>query len=388
MHNIRRSIRLLSVESIITSGVFAMPIFTSFFQYEIGMTMTQIALSQSLFTVALLVLNVPAGWIADRFSRKWCNIAGDLICVGGFFGYSQATTFFDIVVFEIVLGIGLAFSGGADFALFKAYSAIAGLSYEKLIARITSWRFVMEIAAVLIGGYIGATNPRLAIGLSAAQSAIGAVLSLFIVEAGERRVTESHPLRDMVNITRYALSENRPLALRIAAFVIGREATHHLVWLLTPLALLAGVPAWLVGTAWAFNLASAWLGSNVAHRYSLHMSDAMIIFVGCITYVLAGLALSVSVSLMTIGLYAGFGFARGWYAATLIPMVQRHTPADIQTTVLSVAGSAAQIVYIPAGWLLGYLADISLQTSVLGSMIIFLPAFVWVILAIQRLERR
>lgn len=388
MHNIRRSIRLLSVESIITSGVFAMPIFTSFFQYEIGMTMTQIALSQSLFTVALLVLNVPAGWIADRFSRKWCNIAGDLICVGGFFGYSQATTFFDIVVFEIVLGIGLAFSGGADFALFKAYSAIAGLSYEKLIARITSWRFVMEIVAVLIGGYIGATNPRLAIGLSAVQFTIGAVLSLFIVEAGERRVTKSHPLRDMINITRYSLSENRPLAVRIAAFVIGREATHHLVWLLTPLALLAGVPPWLVGTAWALNLASAWLGSHIAHRYSLHMSDAMIIFVGCITYVLAGLALSVSVSLMTIGLYAGFGFARGWYAATLIPMVQRHTPADIQTTVLSVAGSAAQIVYIPAGWLLGYLADISLQTSVLGSMIIFLPAFVWVILAIQRLERR
>lgn len=388
MHKIRRSIQLLSIESIITTGVFAMPIFTIFFQQEIGMSLEQIALSQSLFTLALLVLNVPAGWIADRFSRKWCNIAGDLICVGGFLGYSQATTFFDVVVFEIVLGIGLAFSGGADFALFKAYSALTGLSYEKLIARITSWRFVMEIAAVLIGGYIGAANPRLAIGLSAAQFAIGAALSLFIVEAGERRITESHPLRDMVNITRYALSENRPLALRIAAFVIGREATHHLVWLLTPLALLAGVPAWLVGTAWALNLSSAWLGSHIAHRYSTQMTDAQIMIVGFTAFMTAGVALSISVSLLTIGLYTGFGFARGWYAATLIPMVQRHTPGDVQTTVLSVAGSVAQLFYIPAGWLLGFLADISLQTSVLGSMVIFMPAFLWITLAIRKSERR
>lgn len=387
MHKITRSLKLLSIESIITSGVFAMPIFTSFFQYEIGMSMTQIALSQSLFTLALLVLNVPLGWVADRFSRKWCNIAGDVICAGGFIGYSQATTFGEIVVFEIVLGIGLAFSGNADFALFKAYSALAGLTYEKLIARLTSWRFVMEIVAVLSGGYIGATNPRLAIGLSAVQSIIGAVLCLFIVEAGARRVTESHPVRDMLNIARYSLSENRPLAIRIAGYVIGREATHHLVWLLTPLALLAGVPAWLVGSAWALNIANAWLGSHLAHRYSTDLSDTQIMIVGFVAFMIAGTALSLSVSLATIGLYAGFGFARGWYTATLTPMVQRHTPQDIQATVLSVAGSVAQIVYIPTSWLLGILADVSLRLSVLGSLAIYAPAFIWVIIMTRRYER-
>jgi hypothetical protein len=242
MSSIKRSLQILSIESVITTGVFAMPILTSFFQYNIGMSLGQIALSQSAFTAALMILNVPTGWIADRFSRKACNIAGDLICAIGFLGYSQATTFSEVVLYEIVLGVGLAFSGGADNALFKAYAHILKISFEKHIARITSWRFVMEILAVLVGGYIGASQPRTAIALSAVQFFVGAILSLFIREAGERRITEVHPVRDMVNIGTYALHGNKQLATRISALVIGRESTHHLVWLLTPLLLFAGVP--------------------------------------------------------------------------------------------------------------------------------------------------
>lgn len=388
MSSIKRSLQILSIESVITTGVFAMPILTSFFQYNIGMSLGQIALSQSAFTAALMLLNIPTGWIADRFSRKACNIAGDLICGFGFIGYSQATSFSEVVLYEIVLGIGLAFSGGADNALFKAYARILKISFEKHIARITSWRFVMEILAVLVGGYIGASHPRTAIALSAVQFFVGAILSLFIREAGERRITEVHPVRDMVNIGTYALHGNKQLATRISALVIGRESTHHLIWLLTPLLLFAGVPAEIVGAAWAVNLASAWCGSMAASRYSMHMQDWRIITVGAAVYTVAGITLSLSVTLATIGLYAGFGFARGWFAATLTPMIQRHTPGDMQATVLSVAASVAQLLYIPVGWLLGEIADVSLQYSLIATMVLFVPAYAWIISQIIRSERR
>jgi MFS family permease len=388
MRAIERSLRILSIESVITKGIFAMPILTTFFQYNIGMSLGQIALSQSLFIIALMLTNVPTGWIADRFSRKACNIAGDLICAIGFLGYSQATSFSDVVPYEIVLGVGLAFSDGADNALFKAYANILQISFEKHIARITSWRFVMEILAVLVGGYIGATHPHAAIGLSAIPFFVGAMLCLFIREAGERRITEVHPVRDMIDIGTHALHGNKQLANRISAFVVGRESTHHLIWLLTPLLLFAGVPAEIVGAAWAVNLASAWCGSMVASRYSVHMQDWRIIAVGASVYAVAGITLSLSVTIATIGFYAGFGFARGWFAATLMPMVQRHSAADMQSTVMSVAGSAAQLLYAPVGWILGEVADVSLQYSLIATMVIFLPAFAWIISQTIRSERR
>lgn len=380
--------RLLSIESVITTGVFAMPILTSFFQYNIGMSLGQIALSQSMFTVALMLLNIPTGWIADRFSRKACNIAGDLICAAGFIGYSQATTFTDVVIYEIILGIGMAFSGGADNALFKEYAHRLKISFEKHMARITSWRFVMEIVAVIIGGYVGATQPRVAIAMSAVQFLIGATLSIFIREVGERRVVDIHPVRDMINIGSYAVHHNTQLATRIYALVIGRESTHHLIWLLTPLLLYAGVPAQVVGTAWALNLVSAWLGSMTASRYVARLRDWQLLVIGATAYAIAGATLSLSISLATIWLYAGFGFARGWFAATLTPMIQRHTPRDIQSTVISVAASMAQLVYIPVGWGLGEIADVSLRYSLIATMTVFLPAFAWITLRLRQLDRR
>jgi hypothetical protein len=68
--NYRRSLRLLQIEAVLTAMMFAMPIFTIFFKDEIGLSYAQIGLSQAVFTIPLLTLNIASGWIADAFSLK------------------------------------------------------------------------------------------------------------------------------------------------------------------------------------------------------------------------------------------------------------------------------------------------------------------------------
>ncbi|MFZ2494550.1 MAG: MFS transporter [Candidatus Saccharimonadales bacterium] len=371
-----RNVRLLQLEMVITAMIFAMPILNVFYKDEIGMSLAQVGASQAVFTIAVLLLNIPTGWLADRFSRRWCNVFGDLTASAGFFYYAFAESFSDVVIAEIAIGIGMAFSSGADIGLLRAYAQSLKISYQKLAAATNTLRPIGEMIAMIIGGIVGATQPRLAIGLSAATYLMGALISLFIKEVGERRVTQTHPLRDMANIAHYALHGHRPLAWRIFAYAIGRTVTHPLIWLFTPLMILAGVPAQIIGVGWALNLAMVSVGSFVAHRWSEQLPEWQQFAVGSITFILAATTLAINTSLVTISIYCLFGFVRGWMASTTLPALQAYTPDDIQSTVTSVAASTAQLMYIPLVWGFGALADISLQASLLGSIVIFSPLLI------------
>lgn len=370
---IKHSLALLKIEAVLTSMVFAMPILNVFYAKEIGLSLAEVGLAQAAFTAAVFTLNVPTGWLADRFSRKACNVAGDTIAALAFVYYAFAQTLGDIIVAEIAIGIGLAFTNGADTGLLLAYAKKLGVSYTRINAQIASWRPLAEMGAVTLGGLIGAQNPRLAIALSGVSYGVGALLSLAITEVGERRITQRHPLHDMAVITHYTLRGNKQLAWRVAAYAFGRESTHPLVWILTPLMLMAGVPMQVIGLGWAINLALVWVGAHTARRYGAPLQDWQQIAVGLIIFSVAAATLSVNVSLATIGLYAAFGFVRGWFSATLMPMLQQHAPADIQSTVTSVAGSAAQLLYIPLVIGFGALGDIAPNMSVAGALVVFTP---------------
>ncbi|PLS80648.1 hypothetical protein CYG49_04600, partial [Candidatus Saccharibacteria bacterium] len=137
MNETRRSLRFLKIEAVLGAAFLAMPIITEFYQ-SIGMNYAQIGLSQAIFTLALVLLNVPTGWLADRFSRKWCNFIGDLLTALGFMYYAFAQSFSDIIVAEVIIGIGMAFTNGADIALMRAYCKQLLLNFEQQWAQVVS----------------------------------------------------------------------------------------------------------------------------------------------------------------------------------------------------------------------------------------------------------
>lgn len=385
--NLQRSLMLLKAENVLTSVLLAMPIMNLFFAEEIGMTMSEVGLSQALCGIAILALNIQTGWLADRFSRKACNLGGDIIITVALAFYAFAQTFSDVVFAEILFGIGAAFTSGADTGLLRAHCAILGESYGKVNAQLQSYRLIAGAIAMAIGGAIGAYDLRLVMGLSAVTFGIGAILSLFIEEVGERRVNQISPLRDMAQITKHALRGNKHLAWSIAAYALGNESTHAMVWLLTPLLVVAGVPAQIIGIAWALNIAVAWCGARLAERYADELMEWQRVLVGACAICVASFALMIDVNLVTVAFYAGYGFTRGWFGATLMPIVQSHASDDIQSTVSSIAGSVAKVLYIPLVWAIVALGEYDLRLSVAGSFFVFIPLLLLAMSKIRRFER-
>lgn len=392
----RRSLRLIKLEIALTAALFAMPIMNVFYAKEIGMDYAQVGIAQAVFTLALIAMNIPTGWIADRFryGRKGCNIAGDVVAAIGFGYYALADTFVDIIVAEMLVGIGLAFSGGADAALIRAYCIGLGLDQTRVRAGIHALRTGAEMGAVVIGGIIGAHNLRLAIALGVATYAAGAVISMFLIEAGEHHDgkdahgQQQHPVRGMWGTVKYTLHGHKQLAWSVAAYAFGREMTHPVVWVLTPLMLVAGIPPALLGVGWAANLFCALLGSLAARHWAPSLRESQRLSVGLIVFVAGASVLSVHVSLGTIVLFGCFGLTRGWMAPIIEPIVQRHAPDALQSSVVSVAMTTGNVLYMILVVSFGFLADIDERLSVAASLVLFAPALLLVIAKLRVYERR
>jgi MFS family permease len=374
--NIRWSLRFLQIEVILTGVLLSMPIMVPFYK-SIGMDQGQIGLSQAIFTAVLLLVNIPTGWLADRFSRKFCNAFGDLGCALALIIYSQAHSFAEVVFAEVVFGIAIAFSQGADSALLRAYSSFfdsSGKFFRKQNALLATWQPIAQAVGLIAGGIIGASDPRLAIGVSAAPFIVGSILSFFIREAGDR-LTSVHrnPIRDMVRVTRESVGRDPYLRWLIIAHAVGREITHVMIWALTPILLIAGVPLAIVGVAWVINSAMVALGARLAHRFAEPLRAWQRFMVPMIT-VLTGLTImSIHLSAGTVWLYALLGLAQGWTAATLLPMVQLEAPDSHQASIVSIAKSAAQLLYIPLVWVVGLAGNMDIRFTMLTTVIVFTP---------------
>ena len=75
----KKNLKLTIIETILTSigAGFSIPIINLFWN-SIGMNQADIGFTQMIFTIAIVCLDIPMGYIADRFNRKAINIIGDI----------------------------------------------------------------------------------------------------------------------------------------------------------------------------------------------------------------------------------------------------------------------------------------------------------------------
>lgn len=370
-----RNLHLVTFESAITAGLLSMPIMTPFF-YSIGMNNAEIALSQSLFTIVVSLLNLPMGWIADRLSRKWANVIGDFGCAFGHLFYAAVRGFTGVVFCECWLGAFLSLSQGVDFALLKHFSGQiddAPENYRRQSARLAFWQHFCSLLLVLLGGPIGALNFRLAIALSSLPYFAGGLASLFLKDDSKRlHPTHSSPLRDLSRIVRSAFQKPR-LRWRLIAYAIGREMTHGIIWFLTPMLVLAGLPLGVASVAWAIDSFARILGARLALRYAPRLKSSQIFALPLLLMALSMSVLTVSINLFTINFYFLMGIVCGWTGATLLPLVQEETPPAEQTTIISLAKVMGQALYVPTSLIIGWAADFELRYAALATLLIFLP---------------
>lgn len=374
-----RSLWWLRAEMIATSALVAMPIMTIFYRQTLGMSMADIGWSQAACNMTILLLTVPLGWVADRLSRKWCNVIGDAICAMSLLYYATATSFTQVVLAEVVFGIGAAFSNGVDGALMREYCERLGQSLHKISANTTTIGLVWSLVAVMIGGWVGSFSPRLAIALSATVFMFGTFAAWQLRDGTKLNAPVSsdtftgrlcHAGKDMWRVVTTSVWHDKKLRLRIAAHVFGREVTHPLVWILTPLLLVAGVALALVGLGWAANTVCTIGGSLLASRYAtLPFSNKFAL--GSLVALTAAATIAFGHGWITVACYGVFGLVNGWFRPVLMAEVAINAPAKDVTTVTSLAGALTQLLYFCIVPTIVGAGESNVQQSLLATLVIF-----------------
>lgn len=344
-----------------------MPVVVLFYQ-DSGMGMQDIFILKAIYSVAIVILEVPSGWMADFWGRKRTLLIGSLLGFAGFFSYSFAHGFWAFALAEIILGAGHAFVSGADSAmLFDSLKADHKTgSYLKHEGRITSAGNFGEALAGIAGGLLAAFSLRMPFYFQTLVAAMAIPAALTLIEPRVHSVEHIYSLKKIFLNIRSAMMNNQPLRQSMLISALTGTATLAFAWLVQPYFIAVGVPVELYGIFWtALNL-TVGISSVFAHRVVIFINPRylMIIIILAITvgYLLSG----VVISWFGISFLFLFYLVRGMATPLLKNHLHLYTNSDVRATILSVRDFSIRIIFAVVGPILGWLTDnVNLQAAFL-----------------------
>ncbi|GFO69579.1 MFS transporter [Geomonas limicola] len=359
MKNLPANIRNLYIFSFLQMTLFPMAIITLFWKDHIGLTLTQILLLQSIFSVATLALDYPAGYVSDRVGYRCAlNIAAALGIVGWAI-YIWAHSFATVLLAEIVLGMSLSFVSGSDSALLFETLRAQGdeQSYARHQGRMHGFAQVGEATGAILAGVIYAWDARLPFVLQVAVWALGLLVTRQLVEIPRAHAPARSHLAEALATARYAFGENRHLRYTILLNTVLGIASFYPVWLIQPYMQNAKVPLGWFGPVWAGANLTVALCALASHRVYLRLGDRgmVLLFLGLVGVGYLGLGLSAGI--WGFLFYYLLTCMRGLRGPMMLTHTQRESSSANRAATLSLQSVSFRLLFVVTGPLAGRLAD-------------------------------
>jgi MFS family permease len=342
-----------------------MPVVVLFYQ-DNGMGMHEIFVLKAIYSVAIVMMEIPSGWMADVWGRKKTLLLGSILGSAGFLIYSFSYGFWAFVVAEIVLGIGHSFVSGADSAmLFDSLKASKKDDrYIKLEGRITSIGNFSEAIAGIAGGFLAAISLRTPFFFQFGVAVIAIPAALTLVEPKMHSIKHLHSLKKMVQNIQHTFVHNQNLRIAILLSAVTGTATLTFAWFVQPFFKAIHLPVEMFGIFWtALNL-TVGISSVFAHNFEKitgkKWSLISIILLLGFGYLFSG----ISISYYGLAFLFLFYLIRGLATPLLKNYINQYTESEVRATMLSVRNFVIRISFAAIGPLLGYITDhISLASA-------------------------
>lgn len=359
-----------------------MPIIVLFYE-ENGLGLKEVFLLKSVYSIVLVVLDIPTGYLADSWGRRNCLLTGCILAFSGFICYSFSSTLLAFFMAEILLGIGQSMVSGADSALL--YDTMVHYKreneYLKYEGKVTMVGNFSEAFAGIIGGLLAASSLRLPFYCQIFIAFIGIPASIALSDFNiKTKITD--PVSNILKIIRYSLITNKSLCYDIMFSGIIGAATLTMAWFVQPLLMQINMPTSMYGVIWTvLNLTvgisalysdrlNGWLGMN--KTYTL-----ILIFI-------AGgyLAISLNITWLCLFLLFLFYIVRGFATPILKGYINRQTFSEMRATVLSIRNFIIRLIFAAMAPFIGWLCDyyslsVALQVT---AVIIFIPGLLFLLL--------
>lgn len=352
--------------------MITMPVIVLYWQSH-GLSIRDIFVLQVIFSIAIVVLEVPTGYFADRYGKKNSMVLGTIFGTLGFFIYYAFPAYAGFVAAEIVLALSLGFVSGTNSAMVYETLLLHGKekSFKKFQGRLLGIGNVSEAAAAILAGIIAYTISIEAVFLL--QWIILALSIPFALSLQRDVIDTSAPQPTLLQILHTAVLRNQ--RLRYLAIFSGAvsAATLTMVWFTQPHWEQLGINVLYFGYLWAgLNLTVA-LGSVLAHTLERFIRFRTLFGLIALSPLALFLAMGFfSESLWALAVLPLFWLLRGIKLPIVEDYVHRECSNNERATVLSINALSSRVIFSIFSPFLGWAADIwSLETAFVLSGIVF-----------------
>lgn len=347
------------------------PIWVLYLQEERGLSLTLIAALDAPFWLVVALAEIPTGAVADRWGRRVSMLLGTSFFVVAITIFGLADTYPLLLLSYLAWAFSITLVSGADSSFLYESLAACGRAgeFRKIFGRASAIGISAGLAASLIGAPLAArTSLATPILLSAGLGLVTIAIVFRFREPPREQHGEAMPyLTIMRTAARYAIhhAELRwMLAYRASLMGAALVAMIFTQPFLADRGVAVGDFGFVQG---AFRLGSV-AGALFAYRAALRLGERRVYVALALAFLSGFLLLAALPGTAAIGGLALISFANASVTPLTGDAVNRHSPADLRATLMSVSNMAFAFVLLLAEPLMGWLADGTSLAVVWGVM--------------------
>ena len=367
---------------------FYVPV-SAFFLESRGLSLTDIFMLESVLVASILVAEIPAGIIGDRFDRR------RLVCAGFVFNaiaeilFAAGTNFSIYALSFVMSGLSIAMlTGVQDAYIYDSLGDDADAKAVGAWGHLSALMLTAGVTGSVVGSALGSIDISLPALLSAAMAVVAAVCVAFLPQQNPK-THDKHPETSWVSLKiGVKLLFTSPLLLYVAVGSSASFALFNAVYTLNqPLFAAQDVPIATWGViagagqllAAGYNYAAGRIEKRVGRKTALLLAMGYGAAGFCLMAVPHVLAVVSGFLLVVVGIHA-----RGPITSAV---TNKLIPAHRRATVLNVASSVGSLVGIVVNPLVGLGAETSTRLTVLaiGGVLLALT-LTWIPIANRYLE--
>ncbi len=392
---LKRNIPVLYLFSFFWLSMVIIPVIVPFFESR-GLSLAQVFYLQAIFALFVVLFEVPSGYLADVCGRKKTLVAGSIFHGLGFSWLCVADGFAELVLFEMLVGLGMSLLSGADLSLLYDSQQVLGQGPEEKTRGIANLRFVKSIAegvSALLGGFLVIYSFDFVVIANAVFAWCPLILTLGLTEAPFTRMEPAKPVHNLSRVIRHLFVNDRLLRLICMNITFFSLATFYVVWMLQPYWLDQGVPLAAFGLLWAAQSFLFAFASKVCPVMERRFGARPVLVLMAILPIAGYFGMSIWGGALGIVMSFSFFISRGLNQVILTDALNTRVPSEFRATANSMTSFMFRGVYIVTGPLIGLLIDwygMQVTLVVLGLVCTLLFSFVLLPLlgAVDQAERR
>jgi len=350
-----------------------MPVIVLFYMSN-GLTMQDIFLLQSVYSLTLMTLEIPTGYFADKAGRKTSILLGATLGFSGYLVYSFSFGFWQFVVAEVILGVSQSLVSGADSAMLYDTLAAGKLKekYTQLEGRITSIGNFGEAFAGIIGGLIAVSSLRTPFYVQTCVALIAIPAALMLKEPPVILHKVKPGFKEVGKIMYSVLHGDIKLKWNTFFSAITGASTLTMAWFAQPYFSQISLPVSLYGVVWAILNLSVGIAAVYAWKFENKFGPTKTVITFTSLLFVSYLLLTVIPGYYGLPVLLIFYLARGLATPTLRNYINIISTSEIRATVLSVRNFLIRLIFAVTGPLWGWITDrYSLQLAILSAGITY-----------------